>query len=68
MSASLSSPGSVPRAASQESAIHRYHRIAKLEAVLSIREKQQRRTRRLVLWTGVVIMSVLGIAAAAGWL
>ncbi len=68
MSASLSSPGSVPRRASQESAIHRYHRIANLEAVLSIREKQQRRARRLVLWTGVVIMSVLGIAAAAGWL
>ncbi len=46
----------------------RYHRVARLEAILTIRQRQQRRSRLLVLWSAVILLGALGVAAASGWL
>lgn len=52
----------------QDSAILRYQRVARVEAILTIREQQQRSARQAVLWTTVALLSILGCATAGGWL
>ena len=64
----ISTPRTSVNMSPQESGVLRYQRVARLEAILTIRERQQRRTQRVVLWATVVLLSVLGTAAVCGWL
>lgn len=52
----------------QLSAVARYHRIAQLETVLTIRARQQQRMQRTILWSAVVLMTALGSATVLGFL
>lgn len=52
---------------SNDSAVLRYDRIASLETIMTIRDKQAASRRLLLTLTAVAAMS-LGLATALGWI
>lgn len=51
-----------------ESTVARYHRIALLETVLSIRDRQERAVRRLFVGSLALIGVTVIVAGVMGWL
>ncbi len=55
-------------AVDRDSLVERYGRVAMVEAVLSIRDRQQRMTRRMVVASLVLTGTAVIVAGLSGWL